>query len=100
MAIKALAVASDIRTLGLSCCFLRFTARLHPDFSTTISPVGSIVAVRLVLHLFLLLPLVNNHVRLLFMRLAIYYTVILDVWPCTLWCAGLYSTAKGDVFPR
>jgi hypothetical protein len=65
---------------------------VHPDFSTSIYPVGSIDAIRFVFHLCFLLPLTNNHIRLLFMRSAIYYTVILDIWPCTLWYAGLYST--------
>ena len=48
---------------------------VHPDFSTTISPVGSIAAVRFVFHLFLLLPLVNNHTRLLFVRSTMHDTV-------------------------
>jgi hypothetical protein len=58
----------------------------------SIYPTGSIDATRFVFHLCLLLSLVNNHMRLLFMRSAIYYTVILDIWSCTLWYAGLYST--------
>ena len=41
-----------------------------------ISPVGSIFAVRFVFNICLRLPLVNNHMRLLLMRLATYYTVI------------------------
>jgi hypothetical protein len=31
---------------------------------------------------------------ILFMRSAIYDTVILDIWSCTLWYAGLYSTGN------
>jgi hypothetical protein len=65
--------------------------------STAISPVGSIDATRFVfvfhLPLPVLLSLANNHVRLLFVRSTIYYTVMLDIiWSCTLWHAGLYST--------
>jgi hypothetical protein len=69
VAITVLAVTLDIRMIGLSWCFLRCTVLydLHPGFSTTIAPVGSIVAVRFVFHLCLLLPLVNNHIRLLSM---------------------------------
>ena len=39
---------------------------VHPDFSTSIYPFGSIEASRFVFHLCLLLSLVNNHARLLF----------------------------------
>jgi hypothetical protein len=67
---------------------------IHPDFLTAISPVGSVVAVRFVFHLCLLPPLANNHIRLLFMRLATYYAVILGIWSCALWYAGLYSTTN------
>jgi hypothetical protein len=58
-----------------------------------IPPVGSAVALRFIFYyLCLLLTLINNHTRLLFMRSAIYDTVILDTWSCALLHAGLYST--------
>jgi hypothetical protein len=63
--------------LGLKRCFLRSTVRSHPDFPTAICPVRSIDATRFVFRLCLLPPLVNNHIRLLFMRSALYYTVML-----------------------
>ena len=77
-----LAVALDMHVLVLRSYFLRSSLQyeVHPDFSTSIYPVGSIDATRFVFHLRLLLPLVNNHMRLLFMRSAIYDTVILDVY--------------------
>ena len=89
-----LAIALDTCMLGLRRYFLGSTVlyEVHPDFSTSIYPVGSIDATRFVFRLGLLLPLVNNHIRLVFMRSAIYDTVILDIWSCTLWYAGLYST--------
>ena len=64
---------------------------VHPDLSTAISPVESIVVLRFVFRLCLLLPLVNNHLRSLFMRHATYDAFIFDILPCALWCAGLYS---------
>ena len=74
--------------LGLRSDFLKSTVR---------STSGLLDATRFVFHLRLLLPLVNNHIRLLFMRSAMYDTVILDIWPCTLWHAGLYSTVVATV---
>ena len=74
-----------------------YSSIIHPDVSTAVSPVGSIVALRHVFHLCLLLPLVNNHKRLLFMRPAIYDTVILNIWPYALWYSGLYSTLLSDL---
>ena len=71
---------------------------MHPSFSTKISPVGSVVALPcdlcLIFDLCLLLPLllVNNHVRLLFMRRAMHDAVTLDMQSCAFWHAGLCST--------
>ena len=59
-----LAVALGMYMLGLTVAPLPGDAKydIHPGFSTTINPVGSIVAVRFVFHLCLLLPLANNHI--------------------------------------
>ena len=60
------AVALDMYMLDLDAASWDLQYDVHPGFSTSIYPVGSIDATRFVFHLGLLLPLVNNHIRLLF----------------------------------
>jgi hypothetical protein len=91
VAITVLAVALDVHML--TCCgryFLRSTVRFTSGLLDEDPDASGFL-----FYLCLLLPLTNNHVRLLFMRCTTYDAVMFDVWSCTLWHAGPCSAPLG-----